>query len=220
MNKKPQDYEERTLSVELRAVQEGDAPPAIVGYAAVTGSLSEDLGGFREIIEPGFFRDVLNDDVRALWNHNDDYVLGRTRASTLSLSEDPQGLKVTILPPVVEPEAAQWAKDAMVSIRRGDVDQMSFAFSVRQGGDKWETDGAGNITRRLLPGGCKRLLDVSPVTFPAYPATSVAARSMVDALQRADSEPRQAAQGTPEQEPTQARLDSLKRQIDIAERMV
>lgn len=149
---------------ELRAEGGQDSAPAmIVGYAAVFGQYSNDLGGFREMIRPGAFANtILMDDVRALFNHDSNYVLGRNRAGTLRLVEDERGLRIEIDPP-----DAQWARDLMVSVRRGDVSQMSFQFVVEE--DAWQQDGDGLVTRELIR---VKLFDVSPVTFPAYPQTS------------------------------------------------
>ncbi len=155
---------------EFRVLQDEGQQPKLRGHAAVFNSLSENLGGFREVILPGAFADaIVNDDVRALWNHNPDYVLGRNRANTLRLSEDATGLATEIDPP-----DTQWARDLMVSIQRKDVSQMSFAFRVLD--ERWEKkDGQHIRTLTKL-----RLFDVSPVTYPAYPATDVGVRSMAD----------------------------------------
>lgn len=149
-------------------------PIRLVGYAAVFNQESDDLGGFRELIEPGAFAESLGGDVRALWNHNPEYVLGRTTNGSLRLMEDVFGLRVE-----VEPPDTQWARDGMVSIRRGDVSQMSFGFLVTPpDGDMWVSEGE-RILRRLRR---VELLDVSPVTFPAYPQTTVTVRSMAAGL--------------------------------------
>jgi HK97 family phage prohead protease len=177
------EIERRAFHVrEVRAAQNGDKP-TIEGYAAVFGQQSEDLGGFIEIIEAGFFDDVLDQDVRALWNHDDDHVLGRTKSGTLELKQDATGLYQVTYPPVVPPDAAQWAQDALVTIKRGDVDQMSFAFMVKRqslgdgmDGDEWMSVD-GKTIRVLKKGGCKELLDVSPVTYPAYTQTNVSANT-------------------------------------------
>lgn len=156
--------------LELRAAEEARA--RLAGYAALFGRVSDDLGGFREVIEPGFFDQALGDDVRATWQHDSNFIFGRTRAGTLRLGVDAEGLTAEIDPP-----DAQWARDALVSIGRGDVDQMSFAFAVREGGDRWE-ERDGYYLRRLLPGGCARLYDVAVVTYPAYPQTQVSKRAL------------------------------------------
>lgn len=164
--------ERRMLDVELRveARQEGE-PPKIIGHAAVFNQLSEDLGGFREQIAPGAFAGaVKTDDVRALWNHNPDFVLARTVSKTLTLKEDARGLSIEIDPP-----DTQVARDLLVSIERGDVSQMSFGFSVKPDGQNWGKDDEGRNIRTLTD---VRLFDVSPVTYPAYPQTDVAKRSL------------------------------------------
>ena len=159
--------ERRFIDAELRADASG-SKPKIVGYAAKFDAESGDLGGFTEVIRPGAFAKTIREsDVRALWNHNGDYVLGRTKSGTLTLREDPIGLRIEI-----EPPEAQWARDLVASIRRGDVDQMSFAFRAVK--DNWTETTDGQKLRELLE---VRLFDVSPVTYPAYEATEVSVRS-------------------------------------------
>lgn len=156
--------------VETRA--EGE-PPRIVGHAAVFNQLSENLGGFREQIKPGAFAVAINeDDVRALFNHNPDYVLGRSKSGTLTMKEDMQGLAIEIIPP-----DTQIARDLLVSMERGDISQMSFGFRVKAGGQEWGEDANGDVVRTLTD---LKLFDVSPVTFPAYPQTDAAVRSLGD----------------------------------------
>jgi uncharacterized protein len=168
----PEKKEIRNLTLsELRVKPaEGDTPPQITGYAAVFDSPSEVLFGFfREIIKPGAFKSSISGgDVRALWQHDTSMVMGRTKAGTLSLEEDSRGLKINITPP-----DTQWAKDAVETMKRGDVDQMSFGFSTLN--DNWTKDDQGFQLRELLE---VELFEVSPVTFPAYPDTTVAVRSM------------------------------------------
>lgn len=172
MPRQNEDFERRvsgTLGVETRA--EGE-PPRLVGYAAVFDSLSGDLGGFREKISAGAFSRSLREDadIRALWNHNDGQVLGRTAAGTLRLSEDARGLRVEIDPP-----DTQIARDAQVLIERGDVSQMSFAFRVRAGGQSFAENDEGEIIRTLTD---VELFEVSPVTFPAYADTQIDTRAL------------------------------------------
>jgi HK97 family phage prohead protease len=154
------------LKVETRS--EEDTSEVIRGYAAVFDSLSQDLGGFREKIAPGAFAETIkNSDVRALWNHDANYVLGRNGAGTLRLFEDKKGLGIEIDPP-----ETTFAKDLMISMRRGDVTQMSFGFYVKD--EQWEKiDGENVRTLRKV-----ELFDVSPVTYPAYTNTEVAVRSL------------------------------------------
>jgi len=167
--KKKPFMEARSYPFEISEVRaEGNESPKIIGYAAVYNKLSEDLGGFREKIQPGFFTKVLGDDVRALFNHNEDKVLGRTKSGTLKLEENSKGLKVEISPP-----DTSYAKDLLNLISRGDVDQMSFQWITEQ--DEWDTSDLKNVVRTLVS--AKELLDISPVTFPAYPQTHAQLRS-------------------------------------------
>lgn len=157
------------IGVEQRADGQGRM---LVGHAAVFNSLSGDLGGFREIVAPGAFSHPLQNgaDVRALWNHDASQVLGRTRAGTLRLSEDGEGLRAEIDVP-----DTQAGRDAVTSVERGDVSQMSFAFRVRPGGQSFDENDEGQVVRTLSD---VDLFDVSPVTFPAYEATKVDARAL------------------------------------------
>ena len=163
------DREERSYKVEMR-VEDGDESK-ITGHAAVFNKLSVDLMGFREKVAPGaFIESIEKSDIRALWNHNPDYVLGRNKSGTLKLEEDKKGLAIEISPP-----DTQWARDLMETIKRGDVDQMSFAFQVVK--DSWEDKDKKNPIRTLEE---VNLFDVSPVTYPAYPQTDVKVRSFLE----------------------------------------
>lgn len=169
-------FEQRTVTmgnVEVRA--EGDTPK-IRGYAAVFNRLSQPLYGFREQIMRGAFAETLAGDVRALWQHDTGQVLGRTRNGTLQLWEDERGLGFEITPP-----DTQVGRDAVTLIGRGDVDQMSFGFNVPLGGDEW-TDGEDMPVRTVRT---IELIEVSPVTFPAYLDTSALLRNAPEWVQRA-----------------------------------
>lgn len=165
----------RTIERELRAEVSGENEPAVLsGYAAVFNVWSEDLGGFREMIKPGAFTQAIqNADVRALVNHDANYVLGRTTSGTLKLEEDEIGLRVEIKLP-----NTRYANDLMLMMKRGDINQMSFGFSVGEGGDKWYEE-EGIYRREIIQVG--RLYDVSVVTFPAYPQTIAQARDVLKA---------------------------------------
>lgn len=155
-------------TVELRATDDDDdkKPKVIAGYAARFNVLSVDLGGFKERIAPGAFSTAIGDDVRALFNHNQDYVIGRTKSRTLELSEDDKGLLYEVKLP-----DTSFARDLATQIERGDIDGSSFGFrTIEDNFD--EVD--GEIVRTLIK---VELFDVSPVTFPAYPQADVAVRS-------------------------------------------
>jgi HK97 family phage prohead protease len=172
--KKVSNIETRTFKAqELRADGESRR---VEGYAAVFGSESENLGWFTEEIAPGAFDDVMRDDVRALYNHDENLILARTRSGTLELSLDGKGLRYAF-----EAPNTTAGNDLLESIRRGDITQSSFGFRVKD--DRWENSEVeenGNKmtkTKRTIVK-LERLYDVSPVTFPAYPDTEVARRSL------------------------------------------
>jgi len=185
------DLERRVVvadGLEVREIAaDGQATPRLVGYAAVFNSLSEmlpsDKGTFREVIRPGAFRDTLakGADVRLLINH-EGLPLARTKSGTMRLSEDARGLKMEADLDPNDPDA----KSVLGKIRRGDLSQMSFGFVTRA--DHWRQE-SGGLVRDLLG---VDLLDVSVVTYPAYQATDVAARSLAQHLAQAAPEAIQA----------------------------
>tara|TARA_R110001632_G_scaffold161651_3_gene280071 strand:- start:704 stop:1327 length:624 start_codon:yes stop_codon:yes gene_type:complete len=171
--------ERRYLNFEASKLEyrgEGDnKKPYVVGHAAVFNSLSENLGGFRELIQTNAFDDVLEDDVRALFNHDANLILARTKSGTLSLSVDDKGLRYEFDVPNTTA-----GRDLLVSLERGDVSQSSFGFTVAE--DNWDEDKEGRWVRNITK--VKRLYDVSPVVYPAYPAADVAKRSLQEAIQK------------------------------------
>ena len=158
---KNKNIEKRAATVE--AAQEESR--MISGYAAVFDSDSEDLGGFTERIERGAFAEAIKvSDVRALFNHDNNMILARTASGTLRIYEDERGLKYEF-----EAPHTTAGNDVLQMIKRGDINQSSFGFTVEQ--DSWaKRDGTTYRTIKKV----KRLYDVSPVTFPAYPEASVA----------------------------------------------
>jgi len=154
--------EKRTFNAEVRKLESGDKPQ-ITGTASVFNQLSQDLGGFREIIEPYAFGDIINTcDVFALINHDPNQVLGRNKSGTLKLEENENGLDFTVDPP-----DTTFANDLLVSMARKDIDKCSFAFIVAD--DSWETINGEDI-RRIKK--FKELFDVSVVTYPAFYQTN------------------------------------------------
>jgi uncharacterized protein len=169
------DSEVRYLrGLEFRAAPAGsDSPGMIAGYAAVYNRLSEDLGGFREKIMPGAFRDVLKQDVRALANHSQFHLLGRTKAGTLRLKDSAHGLLDEIDLP-----SNQIGRDTAESVRRGDMDGQSFSFRVLPEDVQWDWD-TTPPTRMIHR--FEEIYDVGPVTTPAYTDTSVSMRTLESA---------------------------------------
>ena len=135
----------------------------IRGYAAVYNSDSEWMGGFYEQIATGAFDEVMDNDTRAYFNHDENLLLGRVSSGTLRLGSDERGLYYEVDLP-----NTSYANDLVELMKRGDVNQSSFAFLIDR--DRWEErDGK---TYRIIEK-VSRLLDVSPVAQPAYPdATS------------------------------------------------
>lgn len=151
----------------LRAV----TPGKLAGYAAVYGSHSQDLGGFVEVIRPGAFTRTLTapDNIRALYEHDNQRLLGRVGSGTLKLSEDSKGLAFELSLP-----DTSYARDLGILVERGDIAGCSFGFQVPIGGDAWELRD-GTLTRDLIN---VNLHEITITGNPAYLDTTVAKRSM------------------------------------------
>ena len=172
--------ERRTVVIDDCEIRADGSKRTFRGHAAVFDSLSVDLGGFREKIKRGAFRKVLQSgpDVRFLKNHDANLIFGRSTAGTLRLKEDGTGLFVeNDLPTDSEGRLTASAEELSIAVERGDITGMSFAFRVKpDGDDDWaEEDGA--FIRTILRFGA--LMDVGPVTYPAYTATDAAVRSLL-----------------------------------------
>jgi len=162
-----------------------------------------DLGWFVEEIAPGAFKDCIAEgqDVRCLFNHDSNLILARSKSGTLQLAEDDFGLKIK-----ADLADTQTARDLAVSMERGDVDQMSFAFTVSS--ETWSDLESAKPTRTIDK--VETLYDVSPVTFPAYTDTSVqlntdvARRSFDAAKAQGTPAPKPPTQTAPEPSPTAA----------------
>lgn len=151
-----------TSTVEVR--QRSDGGSAIAGYAAKFNRFSQNLGGFVEQILPGAFTKTVQEaDVRGYFNHDSNFILGRTKSGTLRLAEDDTGLYYEIDLP-----KTTYARDLLESIERGDVNQSSFAFTAID--DEWGFTEQDFPLRSLKQ---VRLYDVSPVSEPAYTDTEV-----------------------------------------------
>lgn len=158
--------EKRSLIRPLE-VRAAGAAKTVAGYAAIFNSETDIAGMFRERIAPGAFSDSLNDDVRALFDHDWGRVIGRTASNTLRLAQDEVGLAVEIdLPDTAD------GRDLAVLIERGDISGMSFGFEVTK--QVW--DETGDTPLRTIEQ--VKLWEVSAVALPAYDDTSIAMRSL------------------------------------------
>lgn len=170
------DLEQRAFglsNVELRA--SGDGAQKLSGYFIEWDKLSNPIMGlFQEKFQRGAFQN-LDGDIKALWQHDPSKVMGRTTNGTLNISEDERGAKFEITP---DPNIT-WHQDAVRSIQRGDVSEMSFMFVADN--DEWDDSNPDMAIRTVTEA---RLYEVSPVTFPAYPQTSVGVRSAQDVFKR------------------------------------
>ena len=157
------DMEKRFFGVKLEKRMDGEfSHQMVVGHAAVFEQLSEDLGGFQERIDKNAFDDVLDNDVRAFFNHDPNHLLARTSSGTLKLSVDEKGLKYEFSVPDTSS-----GRDLLVSMNRGDINQSSFAFTIDD--DTWTQENGMDI-RTINK--VKRLYDVSAVSIPAYPGAN------------------------------------------------
>lgn len=161
----------------------------VTGLAAVFNSRSEDLGGFVEVIAPGAFRESLasGDNIYLLHSHDVSRPLASTRSGSLGLREDGEGLRfdARLIDSGVGGEVGRL-------VRRGDVQSMSFGFMVENAADESFSRVNGQMVRTIRRA---KLLEISTVSFPAYPAASIQARSLADDIderQRALTEAQQA----------------------------
>ena len=168
--------ERRTFTGTVIARAEGEGmPKEIGGIAAVINSVT-DLGYFEEVIERGAFDNALNKeyDIRCLFNHEAELILGRTKANTCNVFVNADGnLEYTWVPDYENPTHMSVVR----SIMRGDITQSSFAFTIKE--QKWsESTKYGSMGKRTITM-IEDLYDVSPVTYPAYADTEADARSVV-----------------------------------------
>ena len=156
----------RTMPTEFRADM-ADGKKYIEGYFAVFGSNYELWQGATESIDANAFGDALNDDIRALIDHETRLVLGRNKAGTLELKADSYGLWARI--EINENDSD--ATNLYARTQRGDVSQGSFGFDILEEDTEYREDGSVHWTIRKV-----KLYEVSAVTFPAYIETGIAAR--------------------------------------------
>lgn len=158
----------RYIAPELRAENRDDGKKYIRGYFSVFGEEYQMFPGFSETIDPGAFDKTLSGDIRALWNHDTNIVLGRTVPKTLVLGTDSHGLFGEI--EINEKDSD--AVNAHARVERGDVSQCSFGFDIVREEMSERNDGSWHS--RIME---VELYEVSPCTFPAYKETSISARA-------------------------------------------
>jgi len=156
--------EKRIYNVETRIDSNEEGKEMVVGHASVYNSRSEFMG-FYEYIAPGAFTQELidNSDVRALINHDANFILARSKngKGTLSLNADEKGLAYSY-----ELPETSYGKDLGINLKNGNISQSSFAFTISEGGDEWSTDDNGNDIRTINK--IEKLFDISSVVYPAY----------------------------------------------------
>ncbi|GAC1375438.1 MAG: hypothetical protein NVSMB4_03660 [Acidimicrobiales bacterium] len=169
MPEQPLVMENRTVNATFEVREAESTAPKLEGYATTFG-VEYDMGAFRERVDREAFTKTLatEPDVRLLVDHQGQ-PLARTKSGTLTLSPDTTGLHMRAELDPSDPDVQR----LMPKMRRGDLDQMSFAFRVPRGGDEWSDDHDLRTLREVnMAGG-----DVSVVTYPANPSTSVSLRS-------------------------------------------
>lgn len=156
-----------------------DSERKIGGYAAVFNKEARISERLIEKIAPGAFRSSLSNDIRALWSHNPDMVIGRTTNGSLKLAEDERGLAFDLS----LPDTTQ-GRDAYTLIKQGFVSGVSFGFRVKK--DSWTRGEGGAPHLRTLEE--VELIEVSPTAFPAYAETSVSSRSTEEMLKDVETQ--------------------------------
>ena len=159
----------RDFKTKFAITRQNENPDEMIieGYFALYESETELWEGSYEILSKGAFDNTLNNDIRALWNHNTQFVLGRNKNNSLELRTDDKGLFGVIKLP-----KTQYAQDLYELVQRGDIDQASFGFNILN--EDLEELASGGYRWRINE---IDLHEISVVTFPAYENTSVQARS-------------------------------------------
>jgi len=167
--------EHRTFTYEVRASGNAESR-TVTGTAVVFDQVADSGMGWSEEIKAGALDEAITQDIRALFNHNSDKILARTKSKTLTLKIENDALRYDF-----EAPDTTAGNDLLVSLRRGDVSGSSFSFIVADGGDKWENrDGKAHRTISKIAS----LYDVGPVTYPFYETTEASLRSFDKVTER------------------------------------
>jgi hypothetical protein len=202
--------ERRFMAVTQRA-SGSDDKPVIEGDAAVFNQETQIGYWFREVIAPGAFKRVLSEkpDVVAALNHNWDKILGRTTAGTLALEETEESLRYSI---EINPDDTE-AMNTYHKVKRGDVTQASFAFTVRR--EEWVNPAEPEGLPLRIVKEIDQLYDVGPCTFGAYPEASASARSKAAEFQQPANRQAPESGSQPGDSEWQEPLDSLQRRLTL-----
>lgn len=207
MPKKKNALVQRFYPANLETRDDSEVEGRIAGRPIVLNSRT-DLGPFDEIIDSGALTETNLNDVRLCLNHDTSYVYARSRKNsvknTMWIDTDTEGLKFEADLAIKE---SSRAKDLYIAIKRGDIDKMSFMFSIDE--ERWEDLETDHPTRHITKIGS--VVEISPVTFPAYDSTEINARSNEEALENA----RKAVE-TVKQSVRSAEADDAVKQLELA----
>lgn len=182
-------YKVKFDKVEERSAQEGKPTTYVIsGYAALFDTPTKIYEGYYEIIDSKAFDNVLDDDVRCVFNHDGNIILGRSKSGTLELSVDSKGLRFKC-------EMHAENRSLYLSIKRGDIDQCSFKFRVKTSQYTYNDD---STIRRIME--LSQLIDVGPVTYPAYEDTEVEAEEIRSKIELKNSKQNEEDKGGDESE--------------------
>lgn len=210
MPEEKKEIERRFVQITQRAAGD-EENPIIEGDAAVFNKETQIGDWFREKIRMGAFSRVLSEkpDVLASYNHNWNVVLGRTTAGTLKLEETLTGLRYSV---AINPKDTE-AMNVYAKVKRGDISQASFAFTVRR--EEWTKPASKKelALREVIE--VDKLFDVGPVAFGAYPQASAQARSLAETLQHEEPNPTPQAESSGSEEAVKARQAARRRTLEL-----
>jgi len=203
---------ELVFKTEVRALAEEGKPNSIVGIIPYN-KMSEDLGGFREVITPTAFKRTISigNDIKALYNHDSNFVLGRTKNSSLSFADTADGLVCSCQLPDTD-----YARNAYNLIKDGYIDTLSFGFNLIE--QTVEVDKNGNQTNYLTEVALREVSFCVP--FPAYPQTQAMARSIVMNKRNIDIEKLEAILAKDDDEISKRDMTALAAYIDMLNDLV
>lgn len=166
--------ERRTIIEGLTIEDRGEKGKGITGLGIVFNKRSVNLGGFVEVIKPEAVNGIEWNDTVSMTNHDPNFVLGRF-PDTLNVKVESDGVRY-----IIEPSELSYYRDLVTSVGRGDIKGSSFGFVVERGGEEWTEDENGVVVRTIIK--LRKVFDISPVVFPAYPDTTAAKRSLDEFL--------------------------------------